>query len=151
MTDPCPAWPLFAALLLATGAHADQPAAPTYPDKARLLVYRDPAGTEAEAAFTVHDDFQGRGVGTFLVEALANIAREHGITAFTADVLADNHAMLRVFHETARKIEAKLEAGVYHLRFDLAQQRGENAAEALGAARDEKIFHRRVNRAAAHH
>jgi acyl-CoA hydrolase/GNAT superfamily N-acetyltransferase len=82
---------------------------------------RDPAGTEAEAAFTVHDDFQGKGIGTFLVEALAKIARDNGITAFTADVLADNHAMLRVFHETARKIETKLDAGVYHLRFDLGE------------------------------
>ena len=39
---------------------------------------------------------------------------------FTADVLADNHAMMRVFHKVADRIEASLESGVYRLRFELA-------------------------------
>jgi hypothetical protein len=47
------------------------------------------------------------------------IAGENGIAAFTADVLAENHAMMRVFHEVAGKMETKLEEGVYHLRFKL--------------------------------
>ena len=44
-------------------------------------------------------------------------ARENGIDAFAADVLVDNHGMMRVFHKVAGKIEAKLQSGVYSLRF----------------------------------
>jgi acyl-CoA hydrolase/GNAT superfamily N-acetyltransferase len=93
---------------------------------------RNPAGGDAEAAFTVHDDFQGRGIGAFLVETLAKIARDNGIAAFTADVLADNHAMMRVFHEAAGKIEARLDAGVYHLRFELADMKSAKHRPASG-------------------
>jgi GNAT superfamily N-acetyltransferase len=82
--------------------------------------FRNPAGSDAEVAFTVHDEFQGHGIGTFLLQTLVKIAKENGIAAFTASVLADNQAMMHVFHEAADKIETKLEAGVYYLRFELA-------------------------------
>ena len=67
----------------------------------------------------VHDDYHRRGLGTFLVRYLASIAREQGIRGFTADVLAGNHAMIRVFQKVAGKLETELRAGVCHLRFDL--------------------------------
>jgi protein lysine acetyltransferase len=52
---------------------------------------RDPSDrTEAEIAFTVADEYQGRGIGTLLFAALAIAARVDGIERFVARVLADN-------------------------------------------------------------
>ena len=82
--------------------------------------FRNPAANEAEVAVTVHDDFQDKGMGSLLLRYVAQIARENGIITFTADVLADNHAMMHVFHKVFAKIESQFEAGVYHLRCDLA-------------------------------
>lgn len=59
---------------------------------------RDPARPEvAEAAVTVVDDWQGRGVGGALLTRLAGRAREEGVREFTATLLSDNRAMLALF------------------------------------------------------
>ncbi|MEB3023605.1 GNAT family N-acetyltransferase [[Mycobacterium] crassicus] len=49
--------------------------------------------TVAEIAFIVGDSYQGKGIGTFLVGAVAVIARLEGIEKFTARVLSDNIPM----------------------------------------------------------
>ena len=48
----------------------------------------------AEAAVTVIDAWQGRGLGTALLELLADRARDEGVRRFKALVLADNRPML---------------------------------------------------------
>lgn len=53
--------------------------------------------TTAEVAFTVGDDYQGRGIGSFLMSALAVSAHHAGVEFFTARVLSDNYAMRRIF------------------------------------------------------
>ncbi len=52
--------------------------------------------TLAEVAFIVGDDYQGRGVGSFLMDALAVAARGDGIRRFSARVLSDNLAMRKI-------------------------------------------------------
>ncbi|CAM4206298.1 Acetyltransferase Pat [Mycobacterium basiliense] len=49
--------------------------------------------TVAEIAFTVADAYQGRGIGSFLIGALAVAARVGGIARFSARMLADNLPM----------------------------------------------------------
>jgi CRP-like cAMP-binding protein len=67
---------------------------------ARLVVETgDPA--EAEVAFTVSDAYQGRGVGTVLMGALAVTAAELGVERFNARVLGDNRAMRRLLDRAA--------------------------------------------------
>ncbi|HVE13506.1 MAG TPA: GNAT family N-acetyltransferase, partial [Elusimicrobiota bacterium] len=61
-----------------------------------------PGSKSAEAAFTVHDDFQGLGIGRFLVHYLSWIAQERGLEAFEAEVLSVNGPMRRLFRESFR-------------------------------------------------
>jgi GNAT superfamily N-acetyltransferase len=53
----------------------------------------------AEVAVEVADDLHGLGLGTILVERLAEIAEGHGLVTFVAEVLPDNDAMLDVFRD----------------------------------------------------
>jgi GNAT superfamily N-acetyltransferase len=51
----------------------------------------------AEIAVVVADEYQGRGLGSLLVDGLALVAMDHGITAFTGFLFGDNRPMLRIF------------------------------------------------------
>ena len=53
----------------------------------------------AEVAVEVADELHGKGLGTILVERLAELAERHGITRFLAEVLPDNSSMLDVFRD----------------------------------------------------
>jgi RimJ/RimL family protein N-acetyltransferase len=51
----------------------------------------------AEAAVTVVDDWQGRGLGSLLLERLTERARELGVRRFEASLFTTNKAMLHLF------------------------------------------------------
>jgi GNAT superfamily N-acetyltransferase len=53
----------------------------------------------ADVAFAVADSEQSHGLGTLLCEHLVSLARSRGVRTFTADVLAANAKMLRVFRD----------------------------------------------------
>jgi len=55
----------------------------------------------AEVAFSVADDFQRRGIGTYLSHLLVRLAKEAGIRGFRADVLTENIGMRRIFEREA--------------------------------------------------
>ena len=76
-----------------------------------------PGGDAAEVAFSVADEFQGRGVATRILEYLTAYARIHGITAFEAYVMADNHAMIRVFRGAGFTMSRQLDDGIYRIEF----------------------------------
>jgi len=69
----------------------------------------------AEVAFTIADDYQGRGLGTLLLGQLAEVATANGIQTFEAEVVAANQAMLHVFRESGFPIELKARAGQIHV------------------------------------
>jgi len=82
--------------------------------------YRDPKRPDrAEAAFTIADALQGQGIGTGLLERLAAIAREKGITTFEADVLPANSRMLNVFVHSGFEVTQRVESGVVRVVFSL--------------------------------
>jgi acetyl coenzyme A synthetase (ADP forming)-like protein len=85
----------------------------------------------AEVAFSVPDALQGRGIGTRLLERLAEIARLRGITAFDAYVLGDNRRMMDVFLESGFEVTQALDDGVFHVALSLEPTAGftERAAD----------------------
>ena len=68
---------------------------------------REPA--VAEVAFTVAEDFQGRGVATRMLEQLAQIGAERGIARFDAEVMDSNQAMLAVFRRAGFGVRSRLD------------------------------------------
>ncbi len=75
--------------------------------------YLNPKTNRAEVAFVVQDEWQNRGIGSFLFRHLINIARRNGIAGFTAEVLRENKPMQAVFERSGLKVESQLHEGVY--------------------------------------
>jgi GNAT superfamily N-acetyltransferase len=77
---------------------------------------RDPARPEtAEVAVTVVDDWQGRGLGTLLLEAISARARAAGIRTFTAWMLARNQEMMDLFRHLGPVRVVEREAGTIEI------------------------------------
>lgn len=77
----------------------------------------DPETTMADIAFLVRDDWQRKGIGTWLHDYMARIAKSRGVKGFRADVLPENTHVLRLAHRSGLTIESKLEDGVYKLSY----------------------------------
>jgi RimJ/RimL family protein N-acetyltransferase len=73
----------------------------------------------AELAFTVSDEFQGRGVATLLLRHLAAIARQLGYRRFVAEVMPDNQPMLDVFQHSGLPMLETVRGGVTHVELTL--------------------------------
>ncbi len=88
----------------------------------------------AEIAFAVIDAQQGKGIARRLLQLLASYARDQGISAFEARVLADNHVMIRVFRNAGFSLRRELDEGVYTVQFPTEG----SAATAAAEQEDEK-------------
>ena len=101
------------------------------PDHAALLAWHEgrlvgvasyePSGKPATAdiAFAVSDEMHGRGVATLLLEHLVSLARRRKLEVFTAETLADNTAMLRVFADAGLPVRRRSVDGVVEITFPL--------------------------------
>jgi acetyl coenzyme A synthetase (ADP forming)-like protein len=82
--------------------------------------YVDPKRPDhAEVAFTVEDAVQGQGLGTRLLESLAEIARKRGVATFVADVHPANRRMLEVFRDCGFSSAQRVEQGIVRVAVSL--------------------------------
>jgi acyl-CoA hydrolase/ribosomal protein S18 acetylase RimI-like enzyme len=73
-----------------------------------------------EIAFVVHEAYRGKGIAGFLFQQLKRVAMSNGFEGFTAYVLPENTAMLRVFDRNGA-IERRFEDGVFKLKIRFKQ------------------------------
>ncbi len=78
---------------------------------------RLPDTTEAEVAFVVTDDHQHVGIGSLLLDHLADVARDHGVATFVAQTLSDNRDMLGVFLSSGFQVATTTASGTVTIRF----------------------------------
>jgi len=81
--------------------------------------FLDPKTKAAEVAFIVQDEWQKKGMGTFLLEYITQIARKRGVKRFYAKVLPANKAMLQVFYNSGYKINTEFDGDVYSIWYDI--------------------------------
>jgi len=80
--------------------------------------YLDEETNRAEVAFIIRDDWQNRGLGTFLYNHLAEVAKRNGIAGFTAEVLRNNTRMQTIFIHAGHKVSHTLEKDAYSFIID---------------------------------
>ena len=68
---------------------------------------------KAELGITVHDDYQGQGLGTIMVKHLLEIAQEKRLKKIYLRVDTKNSRAIYVYEKCGFKIEAKLEKEDY--------------------------------------
>ncbi|MEU0344746.1 GNAT family N-acetyltransferase [Streptomyces bobili] len=79
------------------------------------------AADSAEISVAVAEGLHHRGVGTLLIEHVVSAARSDGITTLTADALADNHEVLRLFAGLGLHVDRRREGPEVHCAIALDQ------------------------------
>ena len=89
---------------------------------ALVQYFLDPKTQAAEVAFLVHDEWQQKGMGTFLLDYITQIAKQRGVKKFYAKVLPTNEAMLAIFHNSGYKVNTEFDGYAYGITFDLTKR-----------------------------
>jgi len=66
---------------------------------------------QAEIAFVVREDYQGMGVASYLLAVLEKIAKENQYSRFSATVLRENAAMIKVFKKRYPNLKISAQNG----------------------------------------
>jgi RimJ/RimL family protein N-acetyltransferase len=92
----------------------------------------------AEAAVTIVDDWQGRGLGGLLLERLVGRARELGVKHFDASLFTSNRAMLALFERLGcmKSHREDFETLTIDVALPVAAGEGEAMAAALRSVAD---------------
>jgi acyl-CoA hydrolase/RimJ/RimL family protein N-acetyltransferase len=83
---------------------------------ANSAYYVDPSTNLADVAYIVHPEWQGVGLASAMQARTIEYARNRGLRGFTADVLIENKAMLRVFERSGLALSRRTEQGVHELK-----------------------------------
>ncbi len=83
--------------------------------------FLDPKTQAAEVAFIVQDEWQKRGMGTFLLKYITEIARKRGVKKFYAKVLPTNRPMLAIFHNSGFRVSTEFDGEVHSIWYDLTE------------------------------
>lgn len=80
----------------------------------------DAEENNAEIAFSVNRDFQGKGIGKILIKKLAEAARENGISGMHAYTSSRNKPMVKLFKMLPYKTQTSIDGGILRLscKFD---------------------------------
>ncbi|MHB8188627.1 MAG: GNAT family N-acetyltransferase, partial [Dermatophilaceae bacterium] len=95
--------------------------------------------TTAEVAFNISDAFQGKGVGSVLLEHLAAVAQERGVAKFEADVLPQNRKMIQVFNDAGYEVSHHFDNGVIAVAFQIEPTAQSQAVRASREHRAEAV------------
>ncbi|MCP4259741.1 MAG: GNAT family N-acetyltransferase [Planctomycetes bacterium] len=88
---------------------------------ALVQYFLDPKTLAAEVAFLVQDEWQQKGMGTFLLDYITQIAKQRGVKKFNAKVLPTNEPMLAVFHNSGYKVNTEFDGYAYDITYDLTK------------------------------
>jgi RimJ/RimL family protein N-acetyltransferase len=86
---------------------------------ARYLLIPDEDGI-AECAIVVVDEYQGRGFGRIMAQALLDAARQRGVKEFRCEVFADNLRMLHLIRRLVPASTSHLVGSLLHIRVPIA-------------------------------
>ncbi|MBF0378402.1 MAG: GNAT family N-acetyltransferase [Desulfamplus sp.] len=77
---------------------------------------KDERTSYGDIAFLIEEAYQGVGIGSYMLNLLISVAREHEIKGFSAEVISDNQPMIKVFEKANLPLDARLENGVYKIK-----------------------------------
>lgn len=89
-----------------------------YKEIMAIASYAQDEDDRAEAAFVVREDFQGMGIGGYLLDVLEKIAKENGYKGFVANVLKKNTGMIHVFKKRYPNAQISIESGEVYIVMD---------------------------------
>jgi len=81
-----------------------------------------PGSPRAEVAVVVTDDWQGRGLGTELLDRLSRRARTDGVHTFTAAALSDNRAIIDLLGGLGSTVKRQAGGGQVELEIELEEE-----------------------------
>ena len=84
-----------------------------------IVTGQEEPAVSAEIAFAVAEHMHHRGIAMLLFEHLVSAARSQGVTTFTAEALAQNTPMLRLFADAGLPVQRHYDDGVAEVTIQL--------------------------------